>query len=83
MKYSARAAINLHAHNVPNHLRQAFEERAARALIEHGGNNVVRKYETHCDGDMGEWGMLVMKAKQDLQGHFPADVIHKARFEVG
>lgn len=39
-----RAAINLHARNVPHHLRQAFEERAARALIEHGGNNVVRKY---------------------------------------
>jgi hypothetical protein len=63
--------------------RAAFEERAARALIFHGGDNVVRKYETHYDGDMGEWGLLVMKVKQDLQGHFDAEIINAARFEIG
>ena len=83
MTYLASKAINLKAHNVPNTIRAAFEERAARALIFHGGDNVVRKYETHYDGDMGEWGLLVMKAKQDLQGHFDAEIINAARFEIG
>jgi hypothetical protein len=80
--YSATKAINLHVKNIPHDIRAAFEERAARALVYHGGNNVVRKYETHYDGDCGEWGMLVAKAKQDLQGHFDAEVIHRARFEI-
>jgi hypothetical protein len=83
MTYSAKQAINLRTKNVPHNIRATFEERAARALIFHGGDNIVRKYETHYDGDMGEWGILVAKAKQDLQGHFDAEIIHAARFEVG
>jgi len=82
MTYSARTAINLRAHNVPHNLRQAFEERAARALIKHGGDNVVKKYETRLDGYMGEWGLLVLKAKQEMQGHFDADIIEKAEFSI-
>jgi hypothetical protein len=77
MAYSAAKSINLHAKNVPHHLKEAFEERAARALIHHGGNNVVQTYKTD------QWPFIVQRAKLDLQGHFDAEIIRDARFEVG
>lgn len=76
MTYSARDTINLRAKNVPRSIRKAFEERAARALIYHGGNSVIAKHGTD------EWPMLVMKAKQDMQGHFDAEVIHNAELRL-
>ena len=76
MTYSARQAINLHVKNIPHDIRAAFEERAARAIIFHGGNEVVRKYKTE------HWAAIVTQAKQDLQGHFEAEVIRDAEFEI-
>ena len=92
MTYSNKDAINLHVKfdfkqgepqpRITPEMKKAFTESAAYWLIKHGGNNVIRKYETHYDGDCGEWGLLVARAKQDLQGHFDADIIHRARFEI-
>lgn len=37
---------------------------------------------THLDGDSGEWGLFILRAKQSMQGHIEADVINKAKFEI-
>jgi len=80
--YSAAKSINLHVKNVPHNIAADFTERAARRLIHHGGDNIARKYETRLDENMGEWGLLVMRTKQDLQGHYDAEVIRDAEFDV-
>lgn len=76
MTYSAAQAIGLQIHNVPHKIKPAFTERAARALVYHGGDNIVRKYRTE------EWPFIVRQAKQELQGHFDAEHIARAEFEL-
>lgn len=76
MTYSAAKSINLHVKNIPHNVKPEFTERAARAIIFHGGNEVVRKYKTDA------WAAIVTQAKQDLQGHFEAEVIRDAELEL-
>ena len=83
MTYSAKAAIGLHVKNVPHDIREAFTERAARALVFHGGNDVVRKYNNRHDGDAyGEWARLLEDVRTDMKGHYIEDIIAKAEFEL-
>jgi hypothetical protein len=37
---------------------------------------------THLDGELGEWGLLVSRIKQRMQGHFPAEDIAKVEFDI-
>ena len=84
MKYSARKAINCRAKNVPHDIKEALEERFARAVIDQGGDRTVQIYQnTHADGLCGQWGLLELRAKGELTGHFDAEIIHAAKFEVG
>jgi hypothetical protein len=92
MTYSAKQAINLSVKwdfkkgepqpRITPDMRTDFEERAAKALVFHGGNNVVQKYKTHHEANMDDWATLVRDAKKDLQGHFTAEIINAARFEI-
>jgi hypothetical protein len=77
--YSAKQAINcrVQVDNVSKKEKRRLEEDFARALLDQNGNNVAKLRHTE------DWQWIVMKAKQDLQGHFEAEVIHRARFEIG
>jgi len=82
---SARTTLNLHVKNVPHHLKEAFEERAARAICRvNDPYDVLKAYENRTiPENEAKWETIVALSKASLTGHFPAEVISRARFEVG
>ena len=84
MTYSAKQAINLHVKNVPHHIRQAFEERAARMMCRaHDPFDILKAWEGRSDPELqAQWEMYVTVTKARMVGHFEAEVIRDARFEI-
>jgi len=82
---TARETLNFHVKNVPHHLKEAFEERAARAICRtNDPYDVLKAYENRTiPENEAKWEMIVALSKASLTGHFPAEVISRARFEVG
>ncbi len=85
MTYSARAAINLHARNVPHGLRAASEERAAKMMCKtHDPFDILKAWEGRDNPDLrAQWEMYVTITKARMQDHFDAEVIRDAEIELG
>jgi len=76
--------LTLHATHVPHNIKEAFEQRAQRYMFRtFDPFQVAKVYENRTIPECkAEWDMMVQVTKARMSGHYTADEIRKAEFEL-
>jgi hypothetical protein len=75
----------IQAHRVPHDIKQSLEQRFQRAVFRtHNPFDVAKAYEGMLyDPDLkAKWEMIEALGKASMTGHFDAEIIREARFEI-